>query len=57
MTNGFFGQYLQKGSEKEKKNITNEFYIFKLVWVPDVNFNKKFWFFETNLPSKGLIVK
>ena len=42
MLNGFFGQYLQERSKTEKKNITIEFYIFKLVWVPNFNFNKQF---------------
>ena len=48
MPNGFFGQYLQKRSKTEKKNITIEFCIFKLVWVPNFNFNKQFLFFEAN---------
>ena len=33
MPNGFFGQYLQKRSKTEKKNITIEIYTIKLVGV------------------------
>ena len=40
----------KKGLKQEKKNVTIEFYTMKLVWIPNFNFNAKFWFFETNLP-------
>ena len=53
MPNGYFG----KRSKTEKKNITIENYIFKLFWVTDVNLSKQFWFFETNLPKKGVSLK
>ena len=56
MLNGFFGQYLQKRSKTEKKSITIQFYILKLVWVPDVNFNN-FDFLKQICHIKRSIVK
>ena len=50
MPNGFLDNTIQKRYKTEKKNINIEFYIFKLIWVPNFNFNKQSWLFETNLP-------
>ena len=41
MPNGFFGQYNTKKVWNRKKEHTIEFYIFKLVWVPNFSFNKQ----------------
>ena len=38
----FLDNTCRKGLKQTKKNITIEFYIFKLVWVANVSFNKQF---------------
>ena len=57
MPNRIFRQYLQKGLKQKKKNITIESCTIKLVWIPNLSLNKKFWFFETNLLQKGVSLK
>ena len=39
----------------EKVNIPSEFFIFKLVYVPNFSFNKQFSFFGTNLPQERIL--
>ena len=41
-------------SETEKVKTTIEFWIFELVYVPNLNVNWLFWFFGPNLPNKGI---
>ena len=51
----FWNNFARKGHfplKRAKLNITTEFYIFKLVWVPNFSSNWKFSFFEPNLPQR-----
>ena len=46
-----FGRIIPK---TEKVNTTIEFYIFELVYVPNLTLNKQFWILGPNLPKKGI---
>ena len=53
----FWTKFAQKvcfPPKTEKVNTTIEFYIFKLVKVPNFSLNWQFWFFGPNLPKKGV---
>ena len=50
-------KFSQKGcfwSQTEKVNITTEFCVFELVYVPNFSLNWQIWFFGPNLPKKGI---
>ena len=50
-------KFSQKGcfwSQTEKVNITTEFCVFELVYVPNFSSNWQIWFFGPNLPKKGI---
>ena len=53
----FLPKFTQKGhfrSKTEKGNTTIEFYILKLVKVPNFSLNWQFYIFGPNLPQKGV---
>ena len=50
----FLSKFIQKGYFWSKtENITTEFCIFELVWVPNFSLDQQFSFFGSNLPKKG----
>ena len=56
----FWANFAQKGyfqSKMKKVTITIEFSILELIWVQTFSFNRKFWFFGTNLPKMVVAVK
>ena len=53
----FWTKFAQKGyfqSKTEKLNITIEFCMFELVYVPNVSLNWTFWFFGPNCPKQSI---
>ena len=53
----FWTTFIKKGyfrSKRENSNITIEFSIFKLVYVPNLILNRQFWFFGPTLPKRNI---
>ena len=57
LTLNFRTKFAQKeyfGSKTKEVNITIEFFVFELVIVPNFSWNRQYWLFGPNLPTKNV---
>ena len=53
----FWKKFVQKGyfwSKTEKENVTIQFCVFELVYVPNFSLNWQFWFYGQSMPKKRI---
>ena len=54
MLNGFLDKTCKKRSKAEKGNITIQYDIFEIVYVPNIGLNWQFGSFVSNEPKKSI---